>query len=129
MKKEFKIEAIPVSSLKRFNPKEFWVRPGRDHGFEWQERHSISKELFEQCKQAASLVADICIVKLSDNIGEFVLGESCSKGCSSKFILFNAAACGREAAELRAVTPNTGKGALTRYWYDQFFCYRKGGLG
>jgi|GEM_PF-2508675 hypothetical protein len=129
MNEEFKIKVIPVRELEGFDPKAFSVRPWDDHRIKWTKSCKISKQLFEECKKAAMQINEICIVELSNELGSFTIGESCSKGCSSKFILFNATKCGRESADIRAVTPNTGKGALTQYWYDQFFCFEKGSIG
>lgn len=116
------IEMKKIDSFDGFDPKEFCVKPSY-----WSYDFELSydaKELMEEAKGLAESVDGICIAIVHSATGDFVLGESCTKGCSSKFILFNAAECPRAQAEVRVITFNTGRGALTRYWYDRFIKYQ-----
>ncbi len=116
------IEMKRIDSFEGFDPKEFCVKPSYwSYDFE----HGAN-EVMEEAKKLAESVDGICIAIVHSTTGDYVLGESCTKGCSSKFILFNAAECPRAQAEVRAITFNTGRGALTRYWYDRFVRYQPG---
>ncbi len=120
------IEMKKLNSFDRFDPKEFCVMPSY-WSYDFEYGYDV-KELIEEAKRLAESVDGICIAIVHGITGDFVLGESCSKGCSSKFILFNATECSRAQAEVRAITFNTGRGALTRYWYDRFIKYKPGSI-
>lgn len=113
-----KVEMKKIEGFDGFDPKEFCVKPSY-WGFDVEYSYN-AKEAMEEAKELAASVDGICVAIVHSVTGDFVLGESCSKGCSNKFILFNAVECCREKAEVRAITFNTGRGALTRYWYDRF---------
>ena len=116
------IEMKRIDSFEGFNPKEFCAKPsywGHDMEYSYN-----AKEAMEEAKELAASVDGICIAIVHSTTGDFVLGESCMKGLSSKFILFNAAECPRAQAEVHAITFNTRRGARSRYWYDQFIKYK-----
>ena len=121
MKKE--LTMVPVSQWPNFLPRAFNIFPDRQIVFDYD-----SKECMEQAREAAKAVDEVCIALFSDPIGEFVLGTYCCKGSSMRYILFNAAECKRAEADFRAVTPNTGRGALSFYWYDRWIKFEKGGI-
>lgn len=118
------IEMRKITDFEDFNPKEFCIKPS------WWNYEKVdyynAKDFVEKAKEMAKDVDGICIAIIKDETGEVVIGESCNKGCSSKFLLFNAAICDRLDAEVRVVTYNTGMGALTRFWFDQYIKYKKG---
>lgn len=116
------IEMIPIEQLEGFTAEEFVVHP-KYYDFLYVES---AKELMEEAMKLADTINSICIAKITDHLGSYVLGESCVKGCSAKFILFNATNTNRIDAEYRAVTFNTGRGALTRYWYDRWVKFQRG---
>ena len=115
-----------ITSFEGFDAKEFCVKPSY-WGYQMVYSYD-AKEAMEEAKRLAEGIDGICIAIVSDDLGEYVLGESCNKGCSSKFIIFNAKTTGRVDAEVRAITFNTGRGALTRYWYDEWIKFQKGAI-
>ena len=115
-----------IEEFDGFNAKEFCVKP-RYWGYQMVYSYE-AKEALEEAKKIAERIDGICIAVVSDNLGEYVLGESCDKGCSSKFILFNAKTTGRVDAEVRAITYNTGRGALTKYGFDKWIKFQKGSI-
>lgn len=121
---EIMVEMKKISEFGDFDPKEFCVKPSY-WGYDMEYSYHAT-EAMEKAKELAASVDGICIAIVHTITGDFVLGESCSKGCSSKFILFNATGCYRAEAEVRAITYNTGRGALSRYWYDKFIKYQPG---
>jgi len=120
------IEIKKISELEGFDPKEFCVKPSW-WGYEKVESYD-AKDFVEKAKELAKEVDGICIAIIKDETGEVVLGETCNKGRSSKFLLFNAATCGKLEADARAITYNTGLGALSKYWFDQYVKYEKGSV-
>ena len=120
------IEMKKICDFANFDSAEFCVKPSY-WGFDMEQSYD-AKEAMEEARKLAVSVDGICIAVVHHATGNFVLGESCSKGCSSKFILFNAAECTRANAEVRAITFNTGRGALTKYWYDRFVRYQPGSI-
>ena len=120
---EKKLVLIPVRNIEGFKPQRFVVYPDRHIVYSYKH-----PELVEQAKLAALEVQEVCIAVFQDELGEFALGTPCEKGLSERFILFNAQICNRVDAEMRAVTWNTGRGALSMYWYDEFIRYEKGGV-
>lgn len=120
------IEMKRIDTFEGFDPAEFCVKPSY-WGFD-MEYYYDAKEAMEEARNLAASVDGICVAVVHHATGSFVLGESCSKGCSSKFILFNAAECKRVNAGVRAITFNTGRGALTNYWYDRFVRYQPGSI-
>ena len=125
-KGKMRIKMIRVTEMNGFNAKKFCVKPSY---WDYKMVYSFdAKEAMEEAKKLATEVDGICIAVVSDNLGEYVLGEPCSKGCSSKFILFNAKKTGRDDAEIHAITFNTGRGALTQFWYDEYIKFQKGSI-
>ena len=118
------VEMKKIEYFDGFDTKEFCVKPSY-WGFDVEFSYN-AKEAMEKAKELAASVDGICVAIVHSVTGDFVLGEPCAKGCSSKFILFNSTECEREKAEVRAITFNTGRGALTRYWYDRFVRYQPG---
>ena len=130
---ERKITMMPIKEIEGFNQAEFWVHPkysavDRDLSSYIYDFDDGAEELLEEAKAAASAYDEICICIIEDELGKCALVESCSKGCSTKFVLFNAVNCSRAVAEARAVTPNTGRGARTKYWYDKWIRFEKGSV-
>lgn len=120
------IELIPVKSLKGLDPKEFCVNPSC---WSYDMEYSYNaKDAMEEATRKAADMKEICIAVVHDELGTYVLGESCAKGMQSKFILFNAVKCNRADAEMRAITFNTGRGATTKYWVDMWIAYHPGSM-
>lgn len=120
------IEMKKITDMDGFDAMEFCVKPSY-WGFDYVPTYKAT-EAMEKAKELAKSVDGICIAIVKDETGEHVLGESCNKGCSSKFMLFNAQKTGRVDTEVRAVTFNTGHGALTDYWYDECIKFHKGSI-
>ena len=118
------IKMKKIAEIEGFNPREFCVKPSY-WGYDYVSVYK-AKELVVQATELAKAIDGICIAVIEDDLGTYVLGEPCTKGCSSKFLLFNAVECGRTGAQVRAITFNTGRGALTRYWYDEWIRYQPG---
>ena len=122
----FNIEMRRIDEIDGFDANEFCVNPSY-WGYQMVYTYDATEAMAEATKLAEA-VDGICIAVVKDSLGEYVLGESCCKGCSSKFMLFNATKTGSVDAEVRAITFNTGRGALTNYWYDEWIKFQKGSI-
>ena len=123
----YNIEMKKVTEFDGFDPREFCVKPSYWR-YNWVHDYDIPDEYLAEAKNLAKEIDGICVAVIIDNVGEYVIGQSCCSGCSSKFLLFNAAVTTRPTAEVRAITYNTGTGALTRYWYDKWLKYEPGSI-
>ena len=116
-----------IKDLYGFNAKQFCITP-KYWGYQTVRFFDV-KEALEKAKKLAEGVDGICIAVVADDLGEYVLGESRNKGCSSKIILFNAIdARNRVDAEVRAITFNTGRGAFGKYDIDEWIKFQKGSI-
>ena len=125
---EIQIQMKKIVDMEEFDAEEFCITPSY-----WSYRrvnyyNANAKDAMEEAKKLAESVDGICIAIVKDPLGEYVLGEHTDKGCSSKFMLFNAAETGRVDAEVHAITFNTGRGAMSRYWTDRWLKYQKGSI-
>lgn len=119
-----KIEMRRIDEIDGFTKAEFCVNP-RYWGYKMQYGYQLPKEVIDEITVAASKVDGICFAEITDDFGTFVVGSSCNKGMSNSFWLYNAQRCSRISAEVRAITYNTGRGALTDFWTDQWLHYAK----
>ncbi|MBR6168705.1 hypothetical protein IKQ74_02060 [Candidatus Saccharibacteria bacterium] len=107
--------AVRIKDLEGYDPDEFCISPS-SWGYRDVEEYP-SETLLLMAQEKAATVDDICIVVVNDELGEYVIG------CGGHLKLFNAAPVYTNTG-IRAITYNTGRGALTRYWYDQRVEYR-----
>ncbi len=117
---------IPIKELTGFNAAECCVKPGH-YGTEMVHIRELSPELLDEIATAVQEIDSIAVAMVEDELGSYYVGTYTPKGWS-RFVLFNAAETGRENAEIRAITFNTGRGALSRYWYDRWVKYRPGSV-
>ncbi len=115
--KKATLRAIRIKDLKGYDPDEFCVSPS-SWGYRDVEGYP-SEALLLMAQEKAATVDDICIIVVTDELGEYVIGDG------GHLRLFNAAPVYTKTG-IRAITYNTGRGALTRYRYDQRFEYRPG---
>ena len=109
--------AIKIKDLEGYDPDEFCVSPSR-WGYGEVEGFP-SEALLLMAQKKATTVDDICIIVVTDELGEYVIG------CDGRLELFNAAPVYGKTG-VRTVTYNRGRGALTDYSYDQMVVYRPG---
>ena len=121
------IRLVKITDLPHFDPDEFCVTPSHHAMNKLFSCPFIEKaRFFDEARKLSETVDNICIAIIATDEGEFALTESCNKGLSNKFILFNAA---RDTdGNVRAVTFNTGKGALSTYWFDEMIRFEPGSI-
>ncbi len=71
---------------------------------------------FAKVAEAARAFGKICVAK----IGNWYVTDPLPNGTSRRLVLFNACNCRAEEAEFRVILRNTGRGALTEFWWDEF---------
>ena len=111
------LRAVKIKDLKGYDPDEFCVSPSR-WGY-WDVEGFPPETLLLMAQEKAAAVDDICIIVVTDELGEYVIGSG------GHLMLFNAAPV-YDKTGVRAVTYNRGRGALTDYLYDQRVVYRPG---
>ncbi len=83
-----------------------------------------SQEMDERIRGIAEKAKEFgkpCVCKIACDDGkERVFGTNCAKGCSSRFFVFNVKECEKEESDFRLIIYNTGRGALTTYWWDRW---------
>ena len=123
------IQIREITDLPNFDPDEFCVTP-HYWGYSYVDEYRIP-DIVEEAKKLAENINGICIAIIHDGDTDYVIGERCNSGMSSKFMLLNAAGYDYKhpaKIEARAITFNTGRGALTRYWLDWDLVYKKGSI-
>ena len=76
-------------------------------------------EEVEKVARAAREFGKPCVCKRINENGEKYLCQSCAKGCSARFLVFNAEETSKENADMHVFVHNTGLGALTQYWWSK----------
>ncbi len=115
--KKATLKAVRIKDLEGYDPDEFCMSPS-SWGY-WDVERYPSEPLLLMAQEKAATVDDICIIVVTDELGKYVIA------CGGHIKLFNAAPVYTKTG-IRAITYNTGRGALTKYLYDQRVEYRPG---
>lgn len=119
------IKVVPINELKGFNLDEFNLS---EYPYPDIMLYKLDAQVQMQALELAKTVNNICFVIVETDEGPKVVTQSLNKGMSSALVLYNAKEVDENTncEKVHAITFNTGRGALTRYWTDKYLAYEKG---
>lgn len=121
-----KLKKLIEESYGSFDSKEVCVEP-YDYGFKSCMISELDNLSIEEARKKALEIDEVCVVFVENPAGEeFVVSSRPS--WYDTFVLFNAERSNNIAAEMRTITYNKGKGALTVFLHDKRVVYKKGSV-